>query len=164
MDLRLLLPREHVVVHAAVGARRVFLACLAAPLVHDGTVSDLETFLTELEQRERQVTTQVPGGIAFPHARSRCVRRLGLVVGTAAPPGVSFGEEEDEPCRLFFLIAVPASAPTAHLPLLRYLSAFVRQPARVQRLLEARTPAQVVRILAGKGTPEVHPSSRRVSS
>jgi mannitol/fructose-specific phosphotransferase system IIA component (Ntr-type) len=150
MDITQLLPREHIVLEAAGADRSDLLRCLLVPLVQDGTIADGEAFLAELELRERQVTTQVPGGVAFPHARSRCVRRLGLVVGTAAAPGVAFAGPGAESCRLFFLIAVPTSAPTAHLPLLRHLSALVRQPARVERLVEARTASQLARIMAAR--------------
>jgi len=148
MDINLLLPREHVVLAAAAADRAALLGFLTAPLVVDGTVTDEGEFLAEVERREQQVTTQVAGGIAFPHARSHCVRRLGLVVGTVEAPGVPFGVDGREWCRLFLLIAIPASAPTAHLPLLKHLTGIVRQRARVARLLAARTPAQVLRLLA----------------
>lgn len=151
MDIKLLLPREHAVLGITASDRAALLACLAAPLIADGTVTDPADFLAEVDRRELQVTTQVPGGVAFPHARSRCVRHLGLVVGTAVAPGIPFSAESGELCRLFLLIAVPLSAPTAHLPLLKHLSGLVRQRVRLARLLAARTPTQVQRLLAVSG-------------
>jgi mannitol/fructose-specific phosphotransferase system IIA component (Ntr-type) len=148
MDIKLLLPREHVVLDLHGSDRRAILRLLSAPLVQEQAVTDAEVFLDELEAREEQVTTQMTGGVAFPHARSQSVGRLALTVGLASSPGLPFSVADREPCRLFFLIAVPPAAPTAHLPLLRYLSAFVRQDSQISRLLEAQTPAQVVRVLA----------------
>ena len=127
--------------------RALILRQLVAPLVADGVVTDVDLLLRELEAREGQVTTQIATGVAFPHARSTTVRRLALTVGMAPEPGLLFSGPERERCRLFFLIAVPASAPTAHLPLLKQLCAIVRQGTHLQRLLEAQTPAQLSRLL-----------------
>lgn len=147
LEIKLLLPKEHVVCAVRGADRRTILRALSAPLVEDLTVTDAEAFLDELAVREEQVTTQIFGGVAFPHARSQSVRRLALTVGVAAAPGLVFSPAAPEPCRLFFLIAVPAAAPTVHLPLLRYLAAFTRQSGLLSRLLEAQTPAQIVRLL-----------------
>jgi PTS system fructose-specific IIC component len=148
MEIRQLLPREHVILGLHGADRRAILRALSAPLLQEQTVTDAEAFLDELETREEQITTQMTGGVAFPHARSQAVGRLALTVGLAPAPGLAFGGSDRERCRVFFLIAVPPAAPTAHLPLLRYLSAFVRQNTQAARLLDARTPAQVVRLLA----------------
>lgn len=148
MEIKLLLPREHVVLGLGGADRRAILRSLCAPLVQEQAVTDAEAFLDELEAREEQITTQMAGGVAFPHARSQAVGRLALTVGLTTAPGLAFCNAEREPCRLFFLIAVPPAAPTAHLPLLRYLSAFVRQGSQLNGLLKAQTPAQVVRLLS----------------
>ncbi len=147
MDIAPLLPREHVIVGLGGATRRAILEALVEPLRHGDAVAEMDRFLEELEVREGQVTTQIPGGIAFPHARCQGVRRLVMAVGTAPAPGLPFSGPDQERCRLFFLMAVPPSAPTAHLPLLKHVSAFVRQDARVERLLAARTPAQAARLL-----------------
>jgi fructose PTS system EIIBC or EIIC component len=148
MDIKVMLPREHVLLELRGDDRRSILRALSAPLVRENIVIDAEAFLDALDAREEQITTQAPGGIAFPHARSQVVRRLALTVGVATAPGLAFSAVSPERCRLFFLIAVPPAAPTVHLPLLRYLSTFVQEEKRVSRLLEAQTPAQVIRVLA----------------
>jgi mannitol/fructose-specific phosphotransferase system IIA component (Ntr-type) len=148
LQITVFLPKEHVVLGLRGADRRAILRALSAPLVEEQTVTDANVFLDELEAREQQITTQMTGGVAFPHARSQAVKRLALTVGLASAPGLAFSAADREPCRLFFLIAVPPAAPTAHLPLLRYLSAFVRQDRQVGRLLEAHTSLQVVRLLA----------------
>ena len=147
MDIAPLLPSAHVLIGLNGESRRAILEALVEPLRHSDAIADMERFLEELEVREGQVTTLIPGGIAFPHARCAGVRRLVMVVGTAPPPGLPFGGTDRERCRLFFLMAVPPSAPTAHLPLLKHVSAFVRQDARMARLLSARTSAQAARLL-----------------
>ncbi|NOY80381.1 MAG: PTS sugar transporter subunit IIA [Kiritimatiellaeota bacterium] len=147
IDLKTLLPRHHVLLQVASATRADIFRELATPLDADGIVTDLDRFVFDLEQRERQITTQVEQGIAFPHARSAVARSLGLTVGIASEPGLVFSETR-EPVRLLFLIAVPAFAPTAHLPLLQRLAAFAHDPTRTQRLLACRTPGQIASTLA----------------
>ena len=148
IDIRTLLPRNHVVLNLKAGTRTEAFAALVAPLAQDGIVTDPEQFLQALDAREAQVTTQLTGAVALPHARSPVVRRLGLAVGVAAEPGIEFSSEWDSPVRLLFLIAVPAFAPIAHLPLLQHLAKFSRNPAGVERLLACTTQARLINALS----------------
>ena len=147
MDISTLLPRSHVLLNFTATGRREAFQALVAPLVTDGIVADADRFVKALERRERQITTQVECGIAFPHARSGAVRRLALTVGLCGPEGVDFDGTDSGTLRLLFLIAVPSFAPTAHLPLLQRLANFAHEPARVARLLACNTPAKVVACL-----------------
>ena len=147
MDLKVMLPRHHVLLHLSSGDRREILTELMEPLVNDSLVTCSETFLEDLERREDEVPTQLEAGIAFPHARSGAVRRLALAVGIADPPGLTFSTRNPDRCRLFFLIGVPAFAPTAHLQLLQQLAGFARDSKSTTKLLACKTPAQAVRCL-----------------
>jgi PTS system fructose-specific IIC component len=146
MDLKTLLPKEHILLNLSAGNRRELFEACTAPLASAGIVTDAEAFLAALEAREQQVTTRLEEGIALPHARSAVVRRLGLVLVTSPAPGIPFGPA-GETCRLFFCIAVPATAPTAHLPLLKALAEFARHPSRVERVLEVTMPSRVLRAM-----------------
>ncbi|MBT3376556.1 MAG: PTS sugar transporter subunit IIA [Lentisphaerae bacterium] len=147
MDIKVLLPKEHVVLPLRGGTRRDVLGALSAPLFEEGLISDAEVFLDAVEHREDEVTTQLAGGVAFPHARSPFVRRLALTVGIAPPPGLAFNPSLDTPCQLFFLLAIPALAPTSHLPVLQRLANFVHDEKRLSKLLSSETQAQVAKAL-----------------
>jgi len=148
MELRNLLPLNNVLFDFAAEGQREIFQCLMAPLAESGVVADTEAFLRNLERREAQVTTQIETGVAFPHARSSAVRRLGITVGIIKPPGLVFNPEAAEPVRVFFLIAIPAFAPTAHLPLLQRLVNYIHDPNRKEKLMNSRTPGQVLKHLA----------------
>jgi mannitol/fructose-specific phosphotransferase system IIA component (Ntr-type) len=147
MDTKPLLPKEHMVLAVSGETPRELLAALIEPLAAEGIVTSREEFLDALEAREQEVSTQVDGGVAFPHARSSAVKRLALTVGVAGPDGVRFSPETEESCRVFFLLAVPAVAPTAHLPLLRHLARFAHAPNKITRLLAAKTPGAAARVI-----------------
>lgn len=126
---------------------REFLEALTKPLVKDGIVTDGERFVQDLESREKQLTTVMENGVALPHARSPVVRRVGLTVGVVKGDGVRFDPDSDALVRIFFCIAVPTFAPTAHLPLLQAVAAFARDPKRLEKLAASKTPGAAVKQL-----------------
>ena len=148
MDLRALLPSNHVLLQFRAAGRLDIYRQLTTPLLKTRIVSEADAFIQAVERREQQITTRVTTGIAFPHARSPAVHRLGLTVGIAKDPGLPFDGSDEDLVRLFFLIAVPSFAPTAHLPLLQKLANFVQEEEKVEGLLNCTTPRQVVGRLA----------------
>lgn len=146
MDLNTLLPKDHILLNTSCQTRRELFVAMTEPLAAAGIVTDAAAFVDALEAREQQVTTRLDAGIALPHARSPVVKRLGLTIATAPEPGIPFAAD-GSPCRLFFCIAVPSGAPTAHLKLLQALAEFARTPVRVERLLAVTMPSRVIRAL-----------------
>ena len=153
MDLRNLLPPNHIVVGLKTAARRELLAQLAAPLLKTGIVTDLEVFLSDVERREDEISTQITHDIAIPHARSNAVRRLGFTVGIAPAPGLMFNPAAGHTCRVFFLVAVPSFSPTAHLKLLQHIVHFANDAKKMPKLLSVRTPGQAVTLLVNFKSP-----------
>lgn len=147
MDLKLLLPKEHIICSMSAKNRRDFLAQMAATLVQEGTVTDLERFLDAIENREDAMTTQTEGGIAFPHASSPVVKRLALMVAVLPEPGFHYDKEQATTCRIFFLIAIPSAAPAAHLPLLTHLAEAITAKGRLEKILAADNAAAVHKLL-----------------
>lgn len=146
MDLKLLLPKEHVLCSINAKTRRQFLAEMAEILVQEGTVTDKERFLDAVEQREDAMTTQSEVGVAFPHASSPVVKRLALVAAVLPEPGFHY-DKDQAPCRVFFLIAIPAAAPAAHLPLLTHLAEVAMTKSRLDKILHADSAAAVHKLL-----------------
>jgi len=146
MNLKNFLSADLIVVDMTAENQREALNALVAPLVKNDIVTDATQFLEDLEAREAQITTVMDNGVALPHARSHAVRRLGLAVGLA-PQGIQFNPESDVLSRLFFCIAVPSFAPTAHMPMLQTLAKFARDPKRVEKLLASKQPGIANRYL-----------------
>ena len=145
MDIKTLLPSSHIVLNLEGDDRHSIWSALCQPLVKDDIVSDLETFVADLDRREQQITMQMEKvDVALPHARSNAVRRLGLTVGIADRP-LRYNSDAGPGCRMFFLIAIPAYAPTAHLPVLQHLAAFAQNAASVEKTLASKTPSKAAR-------------------
>ena len=121
---------------------------LVEPLIAGDIVVDKALFLEDLERRETEYTTMTDNGIAIPHARSHAVRRLGISIGLVSGEGIQFDPKSDTRCQLLFCIAVPAFAPTSHMPLLQAVAKFARDTKRVEKILLSKTRAVAARYLA----------------
>jgi mannitol/fructose-specific phosphotransferase system IIA component (Ntr-type) len=82
--------------------------------------------------RQAEDPPLLPGGIAFPHARTDSVGDLVMAVGTCASP-VAFAET---PVRLIFLIGSPKCTVSEYLALLSFLARHLRGGQLIDRLVE----------------------------
>ena len=121
--------------------RREAVRSLGERLHRAGRVTDLERFLADVESREQQMSTGLPGGIGIPHCRSAAVTVPTLAIGRSAE-GVDFGAD-DGPARLIFLIAAPEGGATDHMTVLAKLSRRLMRAEFTGTLLSADDPARV---------------------
>lgn len=111
-----------------------------------GLVISTAHLYASLAERERLVSTALPGGFAICHPRRpapHILRRTLLAVLRTSEP-VAFGAEDGQPTRLFFLIA--AIDDRAHLYALARLTRIVRGPT-LQKLLQASTSEQLIQTI-----------------
>jgi PTS system fructose-specific IIA component len=117
-----------------------------------GRVTDAAGFLADVQKREAQMATGMPGGVGLPHARSEHVTSPSLAVAQV-PGGVDFGAP-DGPANLVFLIAAPATGDADHLKILAALARkLVHESFRnsLKQAPDAQTVADII-------TREVVPS------
>jgi mannitol/fructose-specific phosphotransferase system IIA component (Ntr-type) len=96
-------------------------------------VQDLPKLSAAVFDRQQTDPPLLPGGIAFPHARTNAVSSLVMVIATCSEP-VLFGEM---PVRLIFLIGIPKRAGADYLELISFLARHVRGERVVDRLVQA---------------------------
>src|SRR5574337_1222941 len=70
-----------VILEMAAESKEDAAAQLAAKLFEQGRISDLAGFLEDVNAREHQMATGLPGGIGIPHARSEFVQQISIAVG-----------------------------------------------------------------------------------
>lgn len=91
---------------------------LAGRLHRAGRISDLDGFLRQVNAREHQLATGLPGGVGLPHARSEYVTQTSIAVGvTRFGYSIDFGAV-DGPATLVLLMATPAQSFSEHLEVL----------------------------------------------
>lgn len=147
MELSLLLPPSHFIFDLDEDSPENIIRALAKPLYDEGIIRDLDSFTADVLEREQIYTTQIMDDVAFPHAHAEQVAQISLVVGHARGDGLTFAPNTPCKCRLFFLIAVPACAPEAHLELMANLVDFVMSD-KLPAALAAKTPDDLLKLFA----------------
>jgi mannitol/fructose-specific phosphotransferase system IIA component (Ntr-type) len=105
------------------------------------------TMWQALVDREKLHTTAVGGGLAFPHARNAMgnVLKTATVIMGRHAKGVAWNSPDNQPVKLFFLLAAPSL--TEHLHLLANMSRVLRNPKTRDALLAAPTEAAIAEII-----------------
>jgi len=111
-----------------------------------GNLSDADAFKKAILEREAKGSTAIGMGIAVPHAKSEAVTKAGVVAITV-PEGVDYKSLDNQPSKLFFMIAAPAKGADTHLEVLSKLMTMLMVPGFSQSLLDAKTPEEFVKII-----------------
>ena len=120
-DAKLTVP-ELVILEMVAANKEEAATQLATRLFENGRISQLEGFLTQVNSREHQMATGLPGGVGLPHARSEFVTQTSIAVGvTKYGHSLDFGAV-DGPATLILLIATPAQSFSEHLEVLATLA------------------------------------------
>ena len=114
--------------------------------VSEGNGGASDEVLVAILERERQFPTGIGYGVAVPHGKTPALTALVIVAGTTPAP-VPYETIDGEPVRLFFLLAGPESCAGAHVKALSRISRLVRREPVRGKLLNARTPGEVYRVL-----------------
>jgi PTS system fructose-specific IIA component len=125
--------------------RQDAIAQLTGLLAVDGRVTDVAQFLADVRAREEMMATGLPGGIAFPHARSSAVVVPSIAIGISQA-GVDFGAD-DGPAHLIFLIAAPPGAGQLHLVILAHLARKLINEQFRRTLRKAENTEQIAAII-----------------
>ena len=122
------------------------IAEIAMSLRPDPGVEDYEEFLGSVFAREMGSTTGIGDGVAIPHARTDSVRHFVAAMGVL-PEGVDFTAVDGKPVRLVILMGIPTPEVKAYLRLLAHLSLLLKQRDFMKRVLDARSPREVLDVL-----------------
>lgn len=95
---------------------------LSLILFQHGRLSDLDLFIENVMDREKDFSTGFGDGLAIPHGKTHGVLKPSVVVAKI-PDGVEWASMDNNPVRLIFLLAVPEEAAgTTHLKLIATLA------------------------------------------
>lgn len=123
--------------------RELVQALVRAEAIPETRVSAL---VKALLKRERLGSTGIGKGIAVPHAKHRCVKRVVGTVGLSAQ-GVDFAALDGDPVYVFFLLVGPLSSTTEHLAALELISQALKHGTFCSFLRQARNQEDLVDLL-----------------
>lgn len=122
---------------------------LIASLAASGRINDPVHFKAMILAREAESSTGIGGGIAMPHAKTEAVNEATVVFAKSAG-GVDFASLDEEPARLFFMIAAPEGAGNMHLRTLASLSRLLIESDFIEALMNVATPEEVTALFDAK--------------
>jgi DNA integrity scanning protein DisA with diadenylate cyclase activity/mannitol/fructose-specific phosphotransferase system IIA component (Ntr-type) len=101
-----------------------------------------------ISEREEIISTAVGHGIAIPHGRMPLKERFLLAVGRSKE-GIDYEAPDDEPVRVVILLVADENA-VEFLQVLAEIAVLFRDAESVERVVRARSRAEVVRFFASR--------------
>ncbi len=116
-------------------------------LVRTGKVSNRETALQDLLEREKKMSTGIQHGVAIPHAKTKAVKGLAACIGIHRE-GVDFDALDGEPSRIFVMTLSPVDRTGPHVQFLAEIS-MVLKSQQIRDQIVSSTDADAVLRLFG---------------
>lgn len=114
-----------------------------------GKIKDREAVLSAVLEREAKMSTGMQNGVAIPHGKTDAVKALVAAVGINRA-GVNFDSMDGSPCTIFIMTLSPIKRAGPHIQFLAEISRLISQPAERDKLLAAKTHADIYETLTGK--------------
>ena len=146
MKIADLLAKESIDLQAKVGSKAEALEYLVALMAKSGKLADEAEYKRCVLAREEEGSTGIGEGIAIPHAKTNAVKAPGLAAMIVSE-GVDFASLDDQPAKLFFMIAAPDTEDNVHLDVLSRLSTLLMDEEFTTALYAAKSPKEFLSII-----------------
>ncbi|MFO7869990.1 MAG: PTS sugar transporter subunit IIA [Kiritimatiellia bacterium] len=113
-----------------------------------GLIRDRVEALESVMSRERKMSTGMQCGVAIPHGKTSAVKKLATAIGLKKE-GVDFEAMDGKPSRIFVMTLSPVDHSGPHIQYLSEISKLLSNPKIRERILQAESAAEIIRILAG---------------
>ena len=101
---------------------------------------------TAIAYRESIMSTGIGLGIAIPHAKISSVTDFVVALGRSSA-GIEYDSLDGEPVHLIMLIAASDTQGDGFLKLLANIGALFNDPANIKKILSAKSPESILRLL-----------------
>ena len=120
---------------------------LAAALVGQHKLGDLDQVVEVLLDREKLGSTGIGDGIAIPHGKVKDLKGVVASFGRSRD-GIDFESIDQKPAHLFFLLVAPENSAGVHLKALARISRLLKDPSFREKLMDAETKEDLFRIIS----------------
>lgn len=146
MELRELLPREHIIVPLRAATLHEALNALVAGLARLGVIRDPDALERTLADPGVRDVVAISDHVALAHFRTDAVDSLQLSIGIAPEPLDARAAAIEIRPRIVVLILTPPEAANLYLRTLSAMARLLRQEGVVERLLQAEDATQVAEL------------------
>ncbi len=112
-----------------------------------GKITNRDSVLKAILDREAVMSTGVGEGVAIPHGKSDAAPVIVAALGISAEP-IDFDSIDKEPVRLIWLLVGPPGQTGPHLKALSRISRLMHMGELKEKLLAARSAAEVLEEVA----------------
>ena len=147
MNLKTVLSTETIDLHLKGSTKKEIINELLDILVRTGKIQDREIALNAVMDREEKMSTGMKHGIAIPHGKCAATNDLVAAIGISEKP-VDFDSLDQLPCRIFIMTLSPVEKTGPHLQFLAEVSLLFKSSEKRNEILDAKTPDEVLKILA----------------
>lgn len=146
MNLSGVLSPQVVTLDLAGETKQEIIEALLDILVETGKVSDRQTALAALLERERKMSTGIEHGVAIPHGKTDVVDGLAACIGLKKE-GVDFDSLDGEPSKIFIMTLSPLHVSGPHIQFLAEVSRLLQDGESRKSILEAKTAEELLAVL-----------------
>lgn len=147
MKLSSLLDKRTIITNLRAEDKDGALKVMVRILDEAGKITDADSILRALSERETIDSTALGQGVAFPHARIGGLREP-VALLAISKPGIDFKAKDGQSVHLFFLFLTPSEETQLHLQILSKALAFFFEDRILHgSIREAKTPQEVLSLL-----------------
>lgn len=148
MDLMTVLRPELIALHLKGTNKNEIIEELVDVAMKSGKLTDRESAIASVHERERRMSTGMKHGIAIPHGKTHAVTELVACVGISDNE-VDFDALDRLGCKIFIMTLSPPEKTGPHLQFLAEVSMLFRSEEKRQTILAAKTSEEVLKVLKG---------------
>ena len=147
MRLSEIINRDSIILDLKASDKHEVIEILVNELFELKKISDKETYLHSVLDREKLGTTGIGKGIAIPHGKSDAVHEISVIFARSID-GVDFESLDGKPVHLIFMLTAPKEANGTYLKALAKLSRLLRHQVFRDALLSAKTKDEILSLIA----------------
>lgn len=112
-------------------------------LAFHGKLSDRDSVLEAVKEREKVMSTGMQHAIALPHGKSDGVDKITIAIGIKKD-GIDFDSLDKEKSKLFILLVSPKKYHGPHIQTLSAISAILSDTSVVEKIISSKSPEEVL--------------------
>lgn len=146
MNLKKVLTPDSVLPQLRPGSKEEVIEQMIDFMAATGKLSDRDTALKAVLEREAKMSTGMQNGIAIPHGKTDSVNQL-IITVAVSKEDIDFDALDGLPCRIFILTLSPISRTGPHIQFLAEISKLLGSEPLRQKLCEANGPDEIAALL-----------------
>lgn len=114
--------------------------------INNGIIADRDAAVMALIEREQKMSTGIAPDFALPHGKIIGIKGVAMALGIIKN-GMDFDSLDDEPVHVVLVLFSEVGNPGPHIEALSEISRLIEIPGFLDKLKEADSPEQIIRII-----------------